>query len=227
MPVLLASPRIHDSPSLPFRFTGGFELHTKTIGLMLSLGGVYSMTAQMFLFPYVVKRFGTLNTFRFVLMVWPVLYFLVPYTALLPERLQTIGIAFCLLWKITAAVLAYPANAIMLTNSAPSMLVLGLINGVAASTASLSRAFGPTISGFIASWGSGHGYSGLAWWASGIICVLGAVESLWMEEGRGRMDSPLSIDEETPPSEPCIDPSAIDAAISAVATTNVDDRREE
>lgn len=132
------------------------------------------------------------------------------------------GVYFCLFWRITAQVLAYPSNAILLTNSAPSLLVLGTINGVAASTASLCRAFGPTVSGLIHSVGLGMGYNGLAWWASGLVCVLGAIESLWMKEVDGRMDREASEDEEALLSEPYIDPSAIDAAIIAAGgATNV------
>ena len=220
MPIFLSTPISHQPPSLPFKFTGGFALSSKTIGAMLSLQGLYSMTAQIFLFPFVVKRFGSLKTFRFVVISWPLLYFLIPYVVLLPKRFQMIGIAVCFMWKITAQVLAYPSNAILLTNSAPSMLVLGVINGIAASTASLSRAFGPTVSGFIQSWGIKMGYTGLAWWASGLICVIGGLESLWMEETKGRMDSVEVADEEAALNEPFIDPLIIDAAISAVKRPN-------
>jgi len=215
MPVFLSTPNSNDPISLPFKFTGGFALTTKTIGFMLSAQGTYSMVAQIFLFPFVVRRFGSLKTFRFVVLSWPILYFGVPYLVLLPRYLQVPGIYFCLFWRITAQVLAYPSNAILLTNSAPSLSVLGTINGVAASTASLCRAFGPTVSGLIHSTGLGMGYTGLAWWASGLICVIGAIESLWMEEVDGRMDQQASDDEEALISEPYIDPGAVDAAIIA------------
>ena len=216
MPVFLSTPISEEPPSLPFKFTGGFALPTKLIGLMLSLQGVYSMTAQIFLFPIVVRKFGSLRTFRFVIITWPVLYFLVPYLVLLPSQFQMVGIFVCLLWKITAQVLAYPSNAILLANSAPSMLVLGAINGIAASTASLSRAFGPTVSGIIYSWGLKLGYTGLAWWANGLICIIGAVESLWMEETDGSADSAQVRDEDSTLNEPFLDPLIIDAVIGPV-----------
>ena len=200
MPVFLSEPVSHESVVLPFQFTGGFGLSTKTIGFMLSVQGVYSMIAQLFIFPFVAKRFGTLKTFRFVIMTWPVLYALVPYVVLLPQGFQKTGIYLCLLWKITFHVLAFPSNAILLTNSAPSTLVLGIINGVAASTASLARAFGPTVTGVLHAWGLEIGSAGLAWWVSGIVCIFGAVESLWMEEVTdGRMDQQEGGDEEDNP----------------------------
>jgi hypothetical protein len=188
MPIYLSSPIPNDQPELPFKFTGGFGLSSQTIGLMLSVQGVYSMFAQVFLFPFVVKKFGALMTFRAVIIVWPILYVIVPYLIFLPTYFQTAGIMFCLIWRITAQVLAFPSAAILLTNSAPSLMVLGLINGVAASTASLSRAFGPTLSGMLVSWGSSVGYSGFSWWAAGFISLVGAIHSFWMSEGKGRMD---------------------------------------
>ena len=182
---------------------------------MLAVQGVYSMAAQLYLFPFAASHFGTLKTYRFVLMTWPILYLLVPYLVLLPQRLQMPAVYICLLWKITAHVHAFPSNAILLTNSAPSLLVLGVINGAAASTASLARAFGPTISGVIHSWGLEIGSTGVAWWASGFICFVGALESLWIEEVNGRMDHPDVEDAEGLTDEALIDPLSIDAAINA------------
>ena len=220
MPVLLSSPVSDQPPSLPFHFTGGFALPTKMIGLMLSLQGVYSMFAQIFLFPAVAQRFGSLKTWRFVVITWPLLYFIVPYLVLLPHQWRMTGVFVCLFWKVTAQVLAYPANAILLANSAPSMLVLGAINGIAASTASLSRAFGPTLSGLIHSWGLKMGYTGFAWWAVGLIAVVGAVESLWMEEVDGRLDYFDFADEENTLNEPYVDTMTIDAAFGTTKLDN-------
>ncbi|KAF4760825.1 hypothetical protein HAV15_005283 [Penicillium sp. str.  len=182
MPVLLSTPRSDDDVVLPLKFTGGLGMATKTIGFMLAVQGVYSMIAQLWLFPFVVKHFGTLRTFRFVLLVWPPLYLAVPYLVLLPAKLQTLAVYVSLISKITFHVIAFPATAILLANAAPSSKVLGSINGVAASTASLSRAFGPTITGLLHSKGLNSGYSVLAWWACGLVCLIGAIQSFWMEE---------------------------------------------
>lgn len=220
MPVFLSTPVSHEPPSLPFKFAGGFALSSKKIGLMLSFQGVYSMLAQLLLFPLVVRRLGTLKTFRFVVMSWPLLYFLTPYLVLLPVRFQKTGVYVCLLWRVTSQILAFPSNAILLTNSAPSLLVLGSINGYAASTASLSRAFGPTVSGFVHSWGLKMGCTGLVWWAAGLVCILGAVESLWLKEGGGRMSPHTVEDEEVATAEPLIQSSAIEAAIAAADGSN-------
>ncbi|PLB37373.1 MFS transporter [Aspergillus candidus] len=189
MPVFLSTPKPTEDTALPFQFTGGLGLATKTIGFMLAVQGVYSMIAQLWLFPFVVRHFGTLRTFRFVLMVWPPLYLLVPYLILLPEVLQPAAVYVALISKITLHVIAFPATAILLANAAPSSKVLGSINGAAASTASLSRALGPTVTGLLHSKGLESGYSVLAWWACGLVCVVGVIESFWMEETQPKEDA--------------------------------------
>ena len=210
MPVFLSSTPSDQPAQLPFKFTGGFSMSTRTVGLMLSFAGIYTMLAQLFLFPYIVDKFGALKTFRFTIITWPLLYFIVPYLSFLPNHLRIPGAFMCLLWRTTNQTLSYPSNAIILTNAAPSMLVLGLINGVAASCASLSRAFGPTIAGMIHSWALERGYVGISWWVSGLICIIGAVESLFLREVKGRMDiDPEDDDEEAA----LLDPEEIDAAL--------------
>ncbi|KAF3491254.1 uncharacterized protein GIQ15_00771 [Arthroderma uncinatum] len=182
MPVFLSTPVSNVPVELPFKFLGGLALSTKTIGFMLAIQGIYSMIAQLVLFPFVVRSFGTLNTYRFVLIVWPILYLAVPYLVLLPEAFRLPAAYIALICKITLHVIAFPSNAILLANSAPSTTVLGSINGVAASTASLSRALGPTVTGFLHSKGLEHRLSILSWWACGLICALGAFESFWIEQ---------------------------------------------
>lgn len=179
-------------------------MSTKTIGFMMAVQGVYSMVAQLFLFPFLVRRLGTLRTFRFVLLVWPLLYFIVPYLVLLPSQLQKLGIYACLIVKITFHVIAFPSTAILIANAAPSKSVLGSVNGVAASVACLARALGPTTTGFFHTVGLKMGYNGLAWWIGGIVCAIGAFESFWMEEA--------CEEEEQPVCEPLLHTLSVDSS---------------
>ena len=217
MPTFLSEPVMDTKPSLPFHFAGGFALSTKTIGFMMAVQGVYSMIAQLWFFPFIIRRMGTLSTFRLVMVIWPILYMAVPYLILLPQKLQTTGIYFALLAKITFHVIAFPSNAILLTNAAPSNKVLGTINGVAASTACLARAFGPTVTGAIHSAGLKFGFSGPAWWFGGLVCAIGAIESFYMEEVEGRMDRP-STEEEQATCEPLLHNTNLEATDEAVAS---------
>ncbi|KAL9030695.1 MAG: hypothetical protein Q9196_001217 [Gyalolechia fulgens] len=215
MPIFLSSKVSTLAPDLPFKFSGGFAMNSKNQGVLMLAQGLYSMFAQAILFPVLAKRLGCLNIYRSTVIIWPLLYLLVPYTVLLPRPYDLLGIGFCLLWRTTAQALTFPPNNIMLTNSAPSMLVLGAINGAAGSTASLCRAFGPTITGFIHSKALGVGVSGLSWWVAGLVCALGAAESVLMTEPSVNNDVTDLIDEEAIRDHTMINPLSIDAAIVA------------
>lgn len=215
MPVFLSEGRPEIEQVLPFKISGGFGLSTKTIGFMMAVQGIYSMIAQLWLFPFIVRRIGTLSAFRMVMVIWPLLYFTVPYLVLLPEQLQTTGIYVALLTKITFHVIAFPSNAILLTNAVPSKSVLGTVNGVAASTASLARAFGPTVTGAIHSAGLQIGCNGLAWWAGGIVCAIGALESFWMEESLDGRPVDPSDENEQALCEPLLHATAVEATEEA------------
>lgn len=210
MPTFLSEERIQAHAVLPFKFSGGFALSTQAIGFMMAVQGFFSMFAQFWLFPLCVRRIGYLRASRIVLTIWPLLYFVVPYLVLLPEHLQKAGIYFALLTKITFQAISFPSNAILLANAAPSKLVLGTINGAAASTACLARAFGPVVTGSIHSAGLKFGYNGWGWWAGGLVCAIGALESYWMEEPESRLDRP-SEEEESNTCEPLLNP-AVDSA---------------
>lgn len=194
LPVLLSMQPSDESVNLPFRFTGGFGLDTKTIGIIFSIQGIYQMAVQLLLFPAIIKRFGSLATLRFVAVSYGLLYAIIPYLVLLPNTPRFVGLGLCLVWKVMYQSLAYPSLALQLTNSAPSLLVLGTINGVAASIASLSRAVGPTFSGFVQSAGIHIGVVGLPWWTAGFVCLVGAVECLGMNDRSG--SEPALLDSE-------------------------------
>ncbi|KAI1436083.1 major facilitator superfamily domain-containing protein [Xylaria sp. CBS 124048] len=180
LPVFLATPPpTHQvETSLPFKFVGGFNLDSKTVGIILSIQGFYGLLINMFVAPHVIKRFGALRAFRFIVVAYFLLYLVTPYLILLPPSYRMAGLALVIAWKCTFSIIIYPCNAILTAESAPSSLALGTINGVAASTASLCRAFGPTISGILYTIGLDSGYSGLAWWTSALVAIGGAVLGL-------------------------------------------------
>lgn len=182
MPVFLSTPVSETPPSNMFRFHGGLGMTTQAIGFILSMQGIFSMVTQFFVFPPLARYFGTLNLYRFCMATYVFSYLMVPYLDFLPPYLQLPGIYCILAIKIIYGVLAYPSNAILLTNSAPSLLVLGTINGIAASCASLARAISPTVTGMIYSIGLDIDMVGLAWWVNGAVCILGAIQCLGLHD---------------------------------------------
>lgn len=179
-PVFLFTPRADEPPHHLFKFVGGFGLTAHEIGTILAIQGFIAVIAQFLIFPPIVQYFGSLNVYRFCMFTYPIAYIIVPYLDFLPKAYSTAGVYFVIVIKILLSVHSYPCNAILLANASPSFLVLGAINGVAASTASIFRAFGPTITGVIYAKGLDMGVVGLAWWVNGGVCVLGGLQALWM-----------------------------------------------
>lgn len=206
-------------PTLPFWFTGGFALSTKSIGGILSVQGVIQMFATMVVFPTVQLKLGTLTTYRMVVLTYPLLYLLVPYLTLAPVSLRMPAVYIILVWKVTAQAFSFPSNNMMLSNATPRRQ-RGTFNGVAQSSASLARAIGPTVSGLLQAAGLARGMLGLPWWVNALVATLGAILSLFMTEHKSSPSDPeKDDDEESAGSIPTISPD-IDVALVAARSSN-------
>ena len=104
LPVFLSTnPPEHPMPiSLPFKFADGFGFDTRTIGVILSVQGLYSMASTQFLFPSITARLGPLRLFKLMSILYPLLYFVTPYIVLLPESLRMASVYLLVVWKCTS-----------------------------------------------------------------------------------------------------------------------------
>ncbi|OAA58378.1 major facilitator superfamily transporter multidrug resistance [Niveomyces insectorum RCEF 264] len=179
LPVFLSTgPPESNDVSLPFKFTGGFGFDNQTVGVIMAVQGFYSLLSNSFLFPWVIERIGPLRLFKIVAIPYFLLYLVTPYLVLLPDQYRMTFVYVIIVWKCTFSTLAYPSNALITMNLTPNSLVLGTVNGVSASAASLCRAFGPAISGFLYAVGQETGYSSLPWWSGSAVAVIGAFVAL-------------------------------------------------
>ncbi|KAL6158926.1 hypothetical protein ACJBU6_03024 [Exserohilum turcicum] len=181
---------------LPFRFEGGFGWSTQTTGAFLAAQGFLQMFAQVIVFPWLSKKLGSLRTFWITLTCYPIVYLLAPYLVILPESLRIPGLMLLLVAKVTFQSLSYPSLAIILANSSPSKKVLGTLNGIAMSSASVARGFGPTVSGAVDSLGTSLHMSGLAWWAIAAVALVGWLPGFALHEGNKRTHFSPQEDEE-------------------------------
>lgn len=151
------------------------------------------MFATVVLFPKATRMLGTLRLLRLLAMLYPLLYIITPFVVTISDPLlRTIALAIIIVWKCTFANFAYPSMAMLLANLVPSTRVLGTVNGVSSSTASLARAIGPTVSGLVFTTGFRIGYSVLVWWITAAVTVLAAILSLYMV-----VESEHRVDEKT------------------------------
>lgn len=69
----------------PFFFSGGVGMSTDNIGWTLAILGAVGLPAQLFMYPRVQRRLGTLRTLRAFLLGFPIAHALVPYIAVMPS----------------------------------------------------------------------------------------------------------------------------------------------
>lgn len=141
---------------------------------------------QFLIYPYTAKRYGVLNCLLVASWSLPIVYFLIPFTALLPTESARQATAFVLMVaKLAGVVYAFPCLIILLTNSAPNLRVLGTLNGIATSVAGVGRAAGPMAIGSVFSFGVKQGYIIIPWFVLAFVCVLSAATPLWLVEPPG------------------------------------------
>ncbi|KAK4239880.1 hypothetical protein C8A03DRAFT_13734 [Achaetomium macrosporum] len=189
LPVFLNYPRVtpdEHNTRLPFKFTGGFGLSSDKIGTIYTVYGIACGIVQFFLFPWLCARFGVLNCYRAATLVFPIVYFITPYTALIQDTTARYVIFLSiLLIKGFVVIIGFPCTTILLTNSASSLRILGTLNGFATTFSGLGRAVGPAVVGAVFSWGVRNGYAIAPWWLLGLIGMLGAIPPWFMVEGEG------------------------------------------
>jgi predicted MFS family arabinose efflux permease len=184
----LPSPRAPKSSHKDFfRFGGGLGLSSSRVGLATAIIGIIGLPLQIFIYPHVQSRLGTLTSFRTFLPFSPLSYALMPFLVLVPSYPYLVWPAFTLVvaLQVVSRTFALPAAVILVNNSVTDASILGTVNGVATSISSAARTLGPLLGG----WGLGLGLKydlvGGIWWALAVEALLGWVLLGSIYEGRG------------------------------------------
>lgn len=181
--------------SLPFSFTGGLGMRPHTIGLVLAILGFIGIFLQLFVYPTVNARLGTLRSYRYFLCVFPLAYCLAPYLVMIPSStsppgeasgaLVWLGLIIVLTVHVVGRTFALPGAIILVNNSSPHPSVLGTVHGIAQSVSSAARTLGPVLGG----WGFGKcleiGVVGVVWFALAGVALVGWACSSLVQEGDG------------------------------------------
>lgn len=197
--LFLSSPRSSPieaaSRSLPWVFTGGLGMPASTVGVATSILGILGMALQIFLYPPVHARLGTLRGFRWFLPLFPVSYFLAPYLAILPSTSEPpapasgpaiwIYMTLVQFLQVTARTITLPASIILLNNCSPHPSVLGLVHGLGQSVSAGFRTVGPVVGGWWYGAGLEAGMVGASWWAVALVAAMGCMSAMLVYEGSG------------------------------------------
>lgn len=182
-------------PSMPFRFTGGLGMPPSSVGLAMAMLGTIGIMMQLFLYPRLSSRFGTVLSWRMCLCLFPITYAVLPFLSLVPSTTPPpsqktgpavwIAIGCVLFVQVVARTFALPAQTILVNNCSPHPSILGTVHGIGLSVNSFARTIGPVSGGWLYGIGLSHGLVGGVWWGLAGVALCGLVASFWVREGNG------------------------------------------
>ncbi|KAI0019263.1 MFS general substrate transporter [Xylariomycetidae sp. FL0641] len=182
-------------PNPPLRFTGGLGWQPRAVGLAMALLGAIGITLQLFLYPRLSARLGTVKSWRACLALFPCAYVLLPFLSLVPsdERppasksgvLIWAAVSGVLLIQVTARTFALPAQTILVNNCTPHPSVLGTVHGLGQSASSAARTIGPMLCGWLYGVGLSRGLVGGVFWGLAAVALGGFAASFFVKEGDG------------------------------------------
>ena len=160
---------------------GGLGLSVKECGIIMAINGIIALFVQAVIFPIMASWLGIWRLFIVVTILHPIAYFIVPWLALLPLNLLYTGIYACLTIRNCLSILAYPVLLILIKEASPAPSCLGKINGLAASTGAACRTIASPIAGLLYGVGITIDFTAIAWWASALVAMVGAVQVLMIK----------------------------------------------
>ncbi|KAI4908348.1 hypothetical protein J4E90_008973 [Alternaria incomplexa] len=176
-------------------FTGGLAMPPARIGIALAIIGVIGIPLQLFVYPRVAHRLGTVGCYRIFLALFPVMYTTAPFLSLVPSWTSPpdgvsgpwiwIAITCALFIQVLARTFALPCTAILINNVSPHPSVLGTVHGIGQSVSSLTRTVGPILFSWVFGRGLDIGMIGLAWWCMAAVAIAGWVLAQGVQEGNG------------------------------------------
>lgn len=175
-PVYLSMPPSPNDTHTFLSFSGGLGLRSSAIGLWLAVFGIMGILLQLFIYPRMQARIGTLGILRLALVIFPAIYAVTPFLSLTGEDiLRWVGLSIVICGQIAARTMAIPSTVILLTEAAPAKNVLGTVHGAGNMLASLARAVGPAVGGVVFAWGVENGVVGAVWWMYLVMVALVAL----------------------------------------------------
>ncbi|KAK2827834.1 hypothetical protein FQN49_007298, partial [Arthroderma sp. PD_2] len=190
--VFLPTPRAPGSYNGLLHFGGGLGMSSSKVGLATAIIGLIGLPIQIFIYPRVQLRLGTLRSFRFFLPLSSVAYILAPFLVLIPNYPYLVwpALSAVIFLQVVSRTFSMPATVILVNNSVPDQSVLGTLHGVAQSACSAARTLGPLIAGWGQGLGLKHNFVGAIWWSLAIEAFLGWLVTWTIVEGTGLEKAP-------------------------------------
>ncbi|OTB08121.1 hypothetical protein M426DRAFT_317224 [Hypoxylon sp. CI-4A] len=168
----------------PFYSPGGLGLSMQSVGFIMAVNGAIALFVQVVVFPIAAEKIGVSRLFIVVAVLHPLAYVIVPTLVHLPNNVLYAGIYFCLTIRNIFSIILYPLLLILIKEATPSSSVLGKVNGMAASAGAACRMVAPPVAGYLYSIGSQIDCTGLAWYGSAVVAVIGAFQCFSVKRDR-------------------------------------------
>ncbi|KAI1432793.1 major facilitator superfamily domain-containing protein [Xylaria sp. CBS 124048] len=197
MPIFFEDHRIHSNAKLaatfsPFHSPGGLGLSIQTVGMIMAVNGIIALSVQAVVFPVAAEKVGVFKLFLFVTTLHPIAYIIVPSLVYVPESILLPVIYFCLTIRNLLSILLYPLLLILIKEATPSPDFLGKVNGLAASAGAICRMIAPPIAGYLYSLGSQVDCTGIAWYGSALVALVGSLQCYAVQRDRQRRGAETS-----------------------------------
>ncbi|KAF0319283.1 major facilitator superfamily transporter [Colletotrichum asianum] len=180
---------------LPFFFSGGAGMKPDRIMWSLFIVGVMGLPTQLFIYPRINRRLGTLKMWRTFMMGMPLLYFIIPYIAAAPStKAPPAGKEGFWVWflivlaqvlMVGTSTFVVPAQLVLTNLSSPHPSALARTHSSAFLLTGLVRSATSSIAGVVYSYGSSHNITGLVWWIASAVAAVGCLNSRIVKEGNG------------------------------------------
>ncbi|KAF2715745.1 MFS general substrate transporter [Pleomassaria siparia CBS 279.74] len=191
----------------PVNFSGGLGMRPHSVGLALSAFGFAGIILQILVYPSVQERWGTIKVWRGALCVFPVVYLMAPFLALIASLgrsgeeaygdadlkspvLLWISLLFILILFVAGRTGVVPATSLLINDCTPHPSVRGTIHTTGVIVSNLSKAFFPPMAFAVLGYGLRIGIVGLGFWFVAALAVLSCVASLKVREGRNGEEGP-------------------------------------
>lgn len=186
-PVFLSMPIQESTGPSPIHSSGGMGFSPRIVGVSLATVGILGIFIQLFLYPRLQKRIGTLGVFRLANTMFPLAYTAAPFLVLLAghQTAKWPAVGAILLLQVMARTMAIPSSIVLLTEAAPGRHAMGTVHGTGNMLGALASAVGPVMGGVILAWGIDIGVVGLVWWCWLLGVALGALTWSFVVKNEG------------------------------------------
>ncbi|KAF2109623.1 major facilitator superfamily domain-containing protein [Lophiotrema nucula] len=172
----------------PIHFTGGIGLQPRSVGVAMSAFGFAGIVLQIAIYPTVQDRWGTIRVWRGALCIFPVVYVIAPFCALVASAEESsapvwLAILFVLVLFATGRTGVVPATSLLINDCTPHPSVRAKIHTAGVIVSNLSKSVFPPMAFAVLGYGISVGAVGLSFWFVAGLALLSCISSLWVWEG--------------------------------------------